>query len=112
MRVAREIAGAGNYMRRYARTLEDTLGFFGVPRERPLAERAIDLVAIAQPTDEQIELRVEKRAGDDLPQCSPMLVARRVNYDPSIVTRGLVNTVRTPKWRAGKTATRRDRPIS
>src|SRR5712671_5974877 len=81
MRVAREIAGAGNYMRGYARTLEDALGFFSISRAGPFAECAIDLVATAQPPDEQIELRVEKRAGDDLAQCSPMLIARRINYD-------------------------------
>src|SRR6266853_6247202 len=112
MRVAREIAGAGNYMRGYARTLEDALGFFSIARAGPFTECAIDLVATAQPPDEQIELRVEKRAGDDLPQCSPVLIARRINYDPSIITCGLVHTMRTPERRAGITATRRDRPIS
>ena len=86
MRVAREIAGAGNYMRGNARTLEDTLSFFSVARAGPFADCAIDLVAIAQTADEDVELRVEKRAGYELPQCLPMLVARRVNYDPSIFT--------------------------
>jgi hypothetical protein len=51
MRVPRKIAGAGNYMRGNAGALEGALGFFSVARAGPFAERAIYVVAIAQPAD-------------------------------------------------------------
>src|SRR5882762_10072177 len=40
-----------------------------------------------------------------------MLVARRVNYDPSIVAGGPIDAVRTSEWRAGVASARGYRPV-
>jgi hypothetical protein len=51
MRVSREIAGLGDYVRGNAGALEDVLGFFGVARAGPFAKCAIYFVTTVEAAD-------------------------------------------------------------
>src|SRR5262249_51330433 len=95
--VAREIEAAADDVRRDSRSLQLGLDRSALARMGPLCDRAIEIIAIAEPPNNRVEARVAKRTADQVTQCGPSVLRRGVDSNPSILARAGIHALRRGK---------------
>src|SRR5277367_3560503 len=101
--VAREVAAMADNMRRNARRLQAILDRCGFLLARPGRDRRLQLIAIAQSSDNSAELRVAQ-FHNHRAKCVPMSWRRRVDRNPSILTAAWIQTLGHLQRRSGEAA--------
>src|SRR5262245_56967721 len=91
--VAREIKATADDVRRNSRGLQLGLDRIALARMSPLCDRAIQIVAIAEPSNNRVEARVAERTAQQVAQCGPSVRRRRVDRNPSILARAGIHAL-------------------